>query len=205
MTEQSIPGSLGRSWLGAHFVWQRLYFVAQKFVVKKTGMEPFLVPPQPSVSSCCWCIQDSSRPMELLIHVVPKPPEQPGCPGCATAAARRCPRRWGGDSSLVELGLPGLRWLGWWQCLVIRAEIPGEAGGLCKGCRAPCRGRVAFLASQSVMPVLAWEGGDLHEDSWCSDLGFSPYFAMSEDVGNRCCPLLAPPGLGRVSPCKSKL
>lgn len=63
--ERSIPGSLGRSWLGARLVWQRPYFVAQKFVVKKhvAGMEPSLVPPQPGVSSLsrhsCWCSRAS--------------------------------------------------------------------------------------------------------------------------------------------------
>lgn len=80
MTGQSVPGSLGRSWLGARFLWQGLCFVAQNFVVKKTGMEPSLVPPQLLSQS-----QDCSQPVELLIPAVPKPPQQPGP---ATAAAR---------------------------------------------------------------------------------------------------------------------
>lgn len=51
--ERSIPGNLGRSWLGARSVWQRPYFVAQKFVVKKrvAGTQPSPVASQPSVTS----------------------------------------------------------------------------------------------------------------------------------------------------------
>lgn len=102
--ERSIPGSLGRSWLAARLVWQRPYFVVQKFVVKKhvAGMEPSLVPPQPGVSSlsqhCCWVqpgrrlfspctgLADSSpfsnkRYKGWLCSASPSPHSQPGCLG----------------------------------------------------------------------------------------------------------------------------
>lgn len=120
-----------------HFLWQRLYFVAQNFIVKKTGLEPSLVPPQPQCHSCPS--QGSSHPMELLVPVSLHPP-------AAWLCHCRCQEQlgWGGDSS-------------WWSwgCLGIRVEIPGEAGALC---REPCaEPGCAFLAAHSARLPLAWQ------------------------------------------------